>query len=69
MSPLLANVMLDDFDKELTVTRRGHNFVRNAKGYSNTRKGPWVASRWCERTDGGETPPPIQLTRRLQNSL
>jgi len=28
MSPLLANIMLDDFDKELT--RRGHNFVRYA---------------------------------------
>jgi RNA-directed DNA polymerase len=28
MSPLLANIMLDDFDKELT--RRGHKFVRYA---------------------------------------
>ncbi|MDA8224005.1 MAG: reverse transcriptase domain-containing protein, partial [Desulfitobacterium hafniense] len=28
MSPLLGNIMLDDFDKELT--RRGHNFVRYA---------------------------------------
>jgi len=28
MSPLLANIMLDDFNKELT--RRGHNFVRYA---------------------------------------
>ena len=28
LSPLLANVMLDDFDKELE--RRGHRFVRYA---------------------------------------
>ena len=28
ISPLLANIMLDDFDKELTC--RGHNFVRYA---------------------------------------
>ena len=39
LSPLLANILLDDFDRELA--KRGHRFVRYADDCAPRRRGPF----------------------------